>query len=55
MMKILTWFPDGEMNTCYNCLDFHINGNGKIALIYDSPVTNQKKSFPTRSLQKLQK
>ena len=47
-----TWFPDGEMNTCYNCLDFHINnGNGnKIALIYDSPVTNQKKKFSYNDL-----
>ena len=23
------WFPGGELNTCYNCLDIHIeNGNG---------------------------
>jgi len=50
--KSWTWFPDGEMNTCYNCLDFHINnGNGnKIALIYDSPVTNQKKKFSYNDL-----
>ena len=41
------WFPGGELNTCYNCLDIHIkNGNGdKNALIYDSPVTNSKKSY----------
>jgi propionyl-CoA synthetase len=38
------WFPDGELNTCYNCLDRHVhNGNGdRAALIYDSPVTGQK-------------
>ena len=41
------WFPDGEMNTCYLALDRHIEeGRGdKIALIYDSPVTGQKKKY----------
>ncbi|MBF0231816.1 MAG: propionyl-CoA synthetase [Desulfamplus sp.] len=41
------WFTGGEMNTCYNALDFHIdNGNGdKTALIYDSPVTDTKKIY----------
>lgn len=36
------WFTGGEMNTCYNALDRHVEaGNGdRIALIYDSPVTN---------------
>lgn len=36
------WFTGGEMNTCYNALDYHIeNGRGdQNALIYDSPVTN---------------
>lgn len=36
------WFTGGEMNTCYNALDFHIeNGRGEqLALIYDSPVTD---------------
>jgi propionyl-CoA synthetase len=36
------WFTGGEMNTCYNCLDRHVEaGRGdKVALIYDSPVTN---------------
>ncbi len=36
------WFPGGELNTCYNALDYHVE-NGcaeKIAVIYDSPVTN---------------
>tara|TARA_B100000686_G_C16803344_1_gene987872 strand:+ start:748 stop:2622 length:1875 start_codon:yes stop_codon:yes gene_type:complete len=47
-----TWFPNGELNTCYNCIDFHINnGKGnKIALIYDSPITNQKKSYTYNDL-----
>ncbi|MCK4614986.1 MAG: propionyl-CoA synthetase [Thermoplasmata archaeon] len=35
------WFVGGEMNTCYNALDRHVeNGGGdRVALIYDSPVT----------------
>jgi propionyl-CoA synthetase len=37
------WFSGGEMNTCYNALDRHVeNGRGnQAALIYDSPVTKQ--------------
>jgi len=35
------WFAGGQLNTCYNALDFHVErGRGKqLALIYDSPVT----------------
>ena len=41
------WFADGEMNTSYMALDYHVNnGRGdQLALIYDSPVTNTKKTF----------
>ena len=41
------WFEDGKTNTCYNALDYHIeNGRGdKIALIYDSPITEKKNKF----------
>lgn len=41
------WYPDGELNTSYLCLDYHIEqGRGEqAALIYDSPVTNSKASF----------
>jgi propionyl-CoA synthetase len=41
------WFTGGEMNTCYNALDFHIDrGRGdRVALIYDSPVTDTLKQF----------
>ncbi|MFB3058709.1 MAG: AMP-binding protein, partial [Gammaproteobacteria bacterium] len=44
---IQRWFADGEMNTCYMALDHHVeNGRGdQTALIYDSPVTDQKKTF----------
>ena len=47
-----TWFPDGELNTSYNCLDIHIeNGNGdRNAIIYDSPVTKTKKTYTYREL-----
>jgi propionyl-CoA synthetase len=35
------WFSGGELNTCYNALDRHVeNGRAdQAALIYDSPVT----------------
>ncbi|XP_011373168.1 acyl-CoA synthetase short-chain family member 3, mitochondrial isoform X2 [Pteropus medius] len=38
------WFVEGMLNICYNAIDRHIeNGKGdKIAIIYDSPVTNTK-------------
>ena len=36
------WFPGGELNTCYNAIDRHVeNGRGnQNAIIYDSPVTD---------------
>ncbi len=39
------WFKDGELNTCFNCLDRHINAGlgNKSAIIYDSPISNSKK------------
>lgn len=41
------WFVGGEVNTCYNALDYHIdNGRGdQAALIYDSPVTDTIKKY----------
>ncbi len=41
------WFAGGQLNTCYNALDLHIEcGRGKqTALIYDSPVTNTIRSY----------
>jgi propionyl-CoA synthetase len=41
------WFSGGQLNTCYNALDYHIdNGRGdQLALIYDSPVTNTIKRY----------
>ena len=41
------WFTGGEINTCYNALDYHIDqGRGdQLALIYDSPVTDTIKKY----------
>jgi propionyl-CoA synthetase len=41
------WFVGGVLNTCYNCLDIHVDrGRGKQrALIYDSPVTGTVTEF----------
>ena len=41
------WFTGGVTNTCYNALDRQVEaGRGQQpALIYDSPVTNTKKTF----------
>lgn len=46
------WFADGELNTCYNALDRHIeNGRAsQLALIYDSPVTDSVKKFTYQQL-----
>ena len=37
------WFSGGEMNTCYNAVDRHVeNGReNQTAIIYDSPVTGR--------------
>ena len=41
------WFPDGELNTCENALDRHVAaGHGdRAALVYDSPVTDSKRTY----------
>jgi hypothetical protein len=46
------WFPDGTINTSYNCLDVHVdNGKGdQIALIYDSPLTDRKERYTYKEL-----
>jgi len=48
------WFAGGEINTCYNAVDRHVEaGRGEqTALIYDSPVTgNRVTKFTYRELQ----
>ena len=46
------WFTGGSLNTCYNALDLHVETGraDQPALIYDSPVTNSKKTFTYREL-----
>jgi propionyl-CoA synthetase len=41
------WYVGGELNACHNALDRHVeNGRAdQTALIYDSPVTDTKRSF----------
>ncbi len=41
------WFPDAELNTCYNALDRHVAAGrvGQAALIYDSPVTQTVRQY----------
>ena len=41
------WFADGELNTAYLALDYHVEqGRGdQTALIYDSPVAGQKARY----------
>ena len=46
------WFTGGELNTCDNALDRHVDeGRGdQPALIYDSPVTGTTRSYTYREL-----
>ena len=41
------WFPGAQCNTAHNCLDRHVaEGRGdQLALIYDSPVTDQVRTY----------
>src|SRR5712691_8396125 len=41
------WFTGGQLNTCFNALDLHIErGRGKqLGLIYDSPVTGTVRAY----------
>lgn len=47
------WFTGGELNTCYNAVDYHVlMGRGdQAAIIYDSPVTNQIRKITYKELQ----
>ena len=41
------WFAGGELNTCYNCLDRHVEGGrgDQPALIWDSAMTGEIVSY----------
>lgn len=47
------WFSGGQLNTCYNCVDRHVEaGHGdQTSIIFDSPVTDTKKRISYRDLQ----
>ena len=47
------WFVGGEINTCYNAVDRHVEaGRGdRVAIIHDSPVTGTKKAVTYSDLQ----
>jgi propionyl-CoA synthetase len=49
----LEWFFGGELNTCFNCVDRHVNaGLGEqAAVIYDSAVTGTKRTLTYSALQ----
>jgi propionyl-CoA synthetase len=49
------WFAGGQLNTCWNCLDRHVEGGrgDQLALIYDSPVTQTVQRFTYRELRDL--
>ena len=49
------WFSGGEMNTCHNALDRHCAGGRgeQAALIYDSPVTGQQRTYRYAELRDL--
>ena len=46
------WFSGGELNTCYNALDRHVESGraDQPALVYDSPVTGTIRSYTYREL-----
>jgi len=49
------WFEGGSVNSCYAALDIHCeNGKGdKVALIYDSPVTDTRRKYTYKELRDL--
>jgi len=49
------WFAGGELNTCYNCLDRHVEGGraGQLALVFDGPLAGTVRKFTYRELRDL--
>ena len=48
-----SWFPDGELNTCFNAVDRHVEAgrDDATALIYESPITGKSARFSFAELQ----
>ena len=47
------WFPGARLNTCYNCIDRHVEAGraDQPALIWDSPMTGRIETYTYRQLQ----
>ena len=50
---LIHWYEDGTLNTCYLAVDYHVEQGRaeQLAIIYDSPVTGQKKQYTYQELQ----
>ncbi|MFN4011812.1 MAG: propionyl-CoA synthetase [Pannonibacter sp.] len=46
------WFPGATTNTCHNCLDRHVEQGraDQAALIYDSPITQARRTYSYKEL-----
>jgi propionyl-CoA synthetase len=46
------WFAGGELNTCYNCLDRHVEKGRaeQAAIVYDSPMAGTQATYTYREL-----
>ena len=49
------WFSGGVLNTCYNCVDRHVERGRaeQLALVYDSPLAGTQRKITYRELQAL--
>ena len=49
---LFRWFTGGELNTCYNAIDRHVEGGRaeQLAVVYDSPVTGTERTLTYRQL-----
>ena len=47
------WFPDGVANTCYNCVDRHVEGGHgrQLAIVFESPITGTRRTLTYQELQ----
>ena len=47
------WFPDGEINMCYNCVDRHVDeGRGHYdAFAFESIYTGESENYTYKELQ----
>ena len=49
---VVRWFPGAMLNTCFNAVDLHVMAGraDQLALVYDSPVTGEIRTFTYREL-----